>query len=79
MTRKSKREIERMLDDIAGESSDPEAGRPIRHDLNEETKTLLDDLTSIDDPDDVYGKTGTTEWLDRMNEEHPAKEDTDTP
>lgn len=54
MTRKSKREIERAVEDLTVESADSDVGEAIEHDLDEETEQLMDDLTT---PDDVYGPT----------------------
>ncbi|WP_049934743.1 hypothetical protein [Haloplanus natans] len=57
MTRRSEREIERVVDELAGASPDPDPGRPTEQPLDEDTRKLLDDLTTIDDADDVYGET----------------------
>lgn len=48
MARKSKREIERILEDLGESVADDDVTTPFGHDLSDATLTILDSMTGID-------------------------------
>lgn len=53
MTRPSKRELERALEELTGASVDPDAPHPIEHDFSETERETLDFLTVTHSDDEA--------------------------